>query len=95
MTGPGVAYRTVFLLDYLYFKKYCKMIAIDLSKNLNLWSNVTVNFNDETNYSDKFWSIDRPVLRLRKAFANNPLANIKSSKSQLSKMAQLGGFLGY
>ena len=34
MTGPGVAYRTVFLLDYLYFKKYCKMIAIDLSKKL-------------------------------------------------------------
>ena len=56
---------------------------------------MTGNFNDETNYSDKFWSIDRPVLRLRKAFANNLSANIKSSKSQLSKMAQLGGFLGY
>ena len=56
---------------------------------------MTGNFNEETNYSDKFWSIDRPVLRLRKAFANNLSANIKSSKSQLSKMAQLGGFLGY
>ena len=36
----------------------------------------------------------RQDLRLCKAFANNSSANIKLSKTQLSKMAQLGGFVG-
>ena len=31
---------------------------------------------------------------IRKAFANDSSANIKFSKIQLSKMVQLGGFLG-
>ena len=31
-TGQGDDYTTGFLLDYIYFKKYYKMIAIDLSK---------------------------------------------------------------
>ena len=31
-TGPGDDYTTGCLLDYNYFKNYCKMIAIDLSK---------------------------------------------------------------
>ena len=31
-TGQGDDYTTGFLLDYNYFKSYCKMIAIDLSK---------------------------------------------------------------
>ena len=31
-TGQGDDYTTGCLLDYTYFKKYCKMIAIDLSK---------------------------------------------------------------
>ena len=31
-TGPGDDYATGCLLDYPYFKKNCKMIAIDLSK---------------------------------------------------------------
>ena len=30
--GPGVDYTTGCLLNYTYFKKYYKMIAIDLSK---------------------------------------------------------------
>ena len=34
------------------------------------------------------------VSNLRKAFANNSSANIKLSKTQLSKMSQSGGFLG-
>ena len=34
------------------------------------------------------------VSKIRKAFANGSSANIKSSKTQLSKMIQLGGFLG-
>ena len=31
-TGQGDDYSTVGLLDYTYFKKYYKMIAVDLSK---------------------------------------------------------------
>ena len=31
-TGRGDDYTTGCLLDYIYFKKYCKMIAVDLSK---------------------------------------------------------------
>ena len=30
--GQGDDYITGCLLDYIYFKKYCKMIAVDLSK---------------------------------------------------------------
>ena len=32
VTGQEDEYSTDCLLDYLYFKKYCKLIAIDLSK---------------------------------------------------------------
>ena len=35
-TGQGDDYTTGCLLDYLYFKKYCKLIAIDLSKQQKL-----------------------------------------------------------
>ena len=35
---------------------------------------------------------DRPVLKIRKTFANNSSANI--IKTQLSKVAQLGLFIG-
>ena len=31
-TGQGDDYTTGYLLDYNYFNNYCKMIAIDLSK---------------------------------------------------------------
>ena len=31
-TGQGDDYTTGCLLDYIYFKNHCKMIAIDLSK---------------------------------------------------------------
>ena len=31
-TGQGNDYSTGYLLDYTYFKKYYKMIALDLSK---------------------------------------------------------------
>ena len=35
-TGKGDDYITGFLLDYIYFKYYYKMIAIDLSKQQSL-----------------------------------------------------------
>ena len=31
-TGRGDNYTTDWLLDYTYFKKYCKMIVVDLNK---------------------------------------------------------------
>ena len=34
-TGQGDDYTTECLLDYPYFKKYCELIAIDLSKHKN------------------------------------------------------------
>ena len=34
-TGQGDDYTTECLLDYPYFKKYSKLIAIDLSKHKN------------------------------------------------------------
>ena len=36
VTGQGDNYITGCLLDYLYFKDYSKMIAIDLRKQLKL-----------------------------------------------------------
>ena len=36
ITGQGDDYATGCLLDYTYFKKYCKMIAIDLSRQQDL-----------------------------------------------------------
>ena len=50
--------------------------------------------NDKTNFSHKLLLTDRQVSSIRKAFSNNSSVNIKFSKTQLSKMIQLGGFLG-
>ena len=52
------------------------------------------NFDDETDFPHKLLLTNRQVANLRKAFANYLSADIKLSKTQLSKMAQLGGFLG-
>ena len=50
--------------------------------------------DDETNFRHKLLLTNRPVLILRKAFANKWSTNIKLSKAQLSKMIQSGGSLG-
>ena len=54
--------------------------------------------DNETNFPHKLLLINRQVLNIRKAFANNSLASIKLSKTQLSKMIQsekcLGRLLG-
>ena len=60
---------------------------------LRLSSNMIRNSNDKTNFPDKLLLTNRQVTNLRKAFANNSSANIKLSKTQLSKIVQLGGFL--
>ena len=51
------------------------------------------NFNDETNFPYNLLLTDTQVSRVRKAFANGSLVNIKFSKTHLSKMIQSGGFL--
>ena len=50
--------------------------------------------DNETNFPHKLLLTNRQVSSLRKAFANNLSADIKLSKTQLSKMIQSGGFLG-
>ena len=52
------------------------------------------NSDDETNFPHKLLITNRQVANLGKAFANYLLTNIKLSKTQLSRMIQLGGFLG-
>ena len=44
--------------------------------------------NNETNFSHKLLLTDRQVSNIHKAFANNSLADIKLSKTQLSKIIQ-------
>ena len=50
--------------------------------------------NDESNFPHKLLLTNRQILNIRKAFSNNSSADIKFSKTQLSKMIQLRGFLG-
>ena len=50
--------------------------------------------DNEINFPHKLLLTSRQVSNLHKAFANHLSADIKLSKSQLSKMIQSGGFLG-
>ena len=49
--------------------------------------------NNETNFPHELLLTDRQVSNIRKSFANNSSIYIKLSKTQLSKIIQLGGFL--
>ena len=51
------------------------------------------NSDDETDFSHKLLLTNKQDANLRKAFANNSPVNIMLSKTQLSKMIQLRGFL--
>ena len=61
---------------------------------LKLSSSVACHSNDENNFPRKLLLTNTQVSKLRKAFANNSLASIKLSKTQLHKIGQSGGFLG-
>ena len=50
--------------------------------------------DNEVNFPHQFLLTNTQVSNLRKAFANNSSADVKLSKTQLSKMIQSGGFLG-
>ena len=52
------------------------------------------NSDSETNFHHKLLLTNRQIANFREAFPNNTPTNIRLSKTQLSKMIQLGGFLG-
>ena len=49
--------------------------------------------NNETNFPHRLLLTDRQVSSLHKSFTSHPSADIRLSKTQLSKMMQSGGFL--
>ena len=51
--------------------------------------------DDETNFPYRLLLTNRQVSNLFKAFTNKSSIDIKVSKTQLSKMIQSGGFLGW
>ena len=93
---------------YQYKMTQCKSLNVKLpNSELNKLKSVIKNKtevvlrlssnmigDDETNYPHKLLLTNRQVSNLRKAFANHSSADIKLSKTQLSKMIQSGGFLG-
>ena len=61
---------------------------------LRLSSNMIGDTDDKINFPHELLLTDRQVANLHKTFANNSTANIKLSKTQLSKMIQSGEFVG-
>ena len=61
---------------------------------LRISSNMVGNSNGNTNFSHELLLTNRQVANIRKVFDNHSSIDIKSSKTQLSKMIQSGGFLG-
>ena len=61
---------------------------------LKISSSMVGNKNDNTNFLHELLLTNRQVANIRKDFAKNTSIDIKSSKTQLSKMIQSGGFLG-
>ena len=51
------------------------------------------NFNDETNFPNKLLLGKLQAVNFRKDFANNSSANIKLSKTELSKIIHSSGFI--
>ena len=69
-------------------------IKIGTEVTLKISSNVVTDSNDENNFPHKLLLTNTQVSKIRKAFANGSLANIKLSKTQLHKIGQSGRFLG-
>ena len=69
-------------------------IKNDAEATLKILSNVVSDSNEENILPHNLLLTNRQVSKLRKAFVNNSSANIKSSKTQLYKIGQSGGFLG-
>ena len=69
-------------------------IKNELEVVLRLSPSMICYSNDEANFPHELSLTDRKISSIRKAFSNNSSADIKFSKTQLSKMIQSGGFLG-
>ena len=76
------------------FKKLKSAIKNELEVVLRLSPNMIGDSNDEANFPHELLLTDRQIYSIRKAFSNNWPADIKFSKTQLSKMIKSGGFLG-
>ena len=74
--------------------KFKSAIKNETDVVLRLLSNMSGNSDDKTNFPYKSSLTNRQVANLRKAFPSYLSNDIKLSKTQLSKMIQLGGFLG-
>ena len=62
--------------------------------DLRLSSNMIGNSNDGTSFPHELLLTNRQVANLRKAFTKHTSVDVELSKTHLSKMIQLGGFLG-
>ena len=79
-------------LSNLQLNRFKSAIKNETALVLRLSSNMIGD--NENNFPHKLLLTNTQVSNLRKTFANNSSANIKLSKTQLSKMIQSGGFLG-
>ena len=79
-------------LSNLQLKKLKSAIKNETGIVLRL--SLSVVGDDEINFPHKLLLTNRQVTNLCKAFANKLSTDIKLSKTQLSKMVQLGGFFG-
>ena len=88
-------YSTLYVkLSNSQFNKLTSGIKNGTEVALKLSSNVVGDSNNKNNFPHKLLLTNTQVSRLRKAFANGSSANMKSSKTQLYKKGQSGGFLG-
>ena len=88
-------YNTLYVkLSNSQFNKLTSGIKNGTEAALKLSSNVVGDSNNKNNFSHKLLLTNTQVSRFRKAFTNDSSANIKSSKTQLYKIGQSGGFLG-
>ena len=74
--------------------KFKSAIKNETEVVLRLFPNMIDDSNDRANFPHELLLTDRQISSIRKAFSNNSSANIKLSKTQLSKMIQSGGFVG-
>ena len=79
-------------LSNLQLNKLKSAVKNETEVVLRLSSNMIGD--NETNFPHKLLLTNRQVSNLCKAFTNHSSANIKLSKTQLSKMIQSEGFLG-
>ena len=77
-----------------WLNKLKSIIKNETETVLRLSSNMIGNSTDETNFLHELLLTNRQVANLHKYFANNSTADIKLSKTQLSKIIQSGKFLG-